>query len=153
MTRIGIVEAKKEAARIIASIMASRAITAPKTYGANCIETLIIDAEDLQVLADAIELSAKDKPPYLDTAYELDARNVRNSDCVLLIGVTANPRNIKEPMDCGYCSYLTCERLSAAIKRKKASHKGPLCILQAVNLGIALGSAAKVASDLNVDNR
>jgi len=30
---------------------------------------------------------------------------------------------------------------------------GPICIWHAVDLGIALASAAKMAADLNVDNR
>jgi uncharacterized ferredoxin-like protein len=31
--------------------------------------------------------------------------------------------------------------------------RGPLCVFQAMDLGIALGSAAKTAGILNIDNR
>jgi uncharacterized ferredoxin-like protein len=30
---------------------------------------------------------------------------------------------------------------------------GPLCVFQSIDLGIALGVAAKVAAELNIDNR
>lgn len=30
---------------------------------------------------------------------------------------------------------------------------GPICIFQAIDLGIALGSAVKLAGNLNIDNR
>lgn len=46
--------------------------------------------------------------------------------------------------------------MSAVTQCEEAGGKGsngPICIVQAINLGIALGSAAKLASELNVDNR
>lgn len=30
---------------------------------------------------------------------------------------------------------------------------GPVCVIQAIDLGIAIGSAVKIASSLNADNR
>jgi len=40
-----------------------------------------------------------------------------------------------------------------AEKRRVEDFTGPICIFEALDLGIALGSAVKVASQMNVDNR
>jgi uncharacterized ferredoxin-like protein len=41
----------------------------------------------------------------------------------------------------------------ASGKREGEDFTGPVCLFQAVDLGIALGSAAKMAAELNIDNR
>ena len=153
MTRLKSEELEKEAVRVVAAIMASSARTAPKARGVDAIETMILDGDDIQMLADAIEDKAKEQPTYLSSAYRMDAYNVRNSSCILLIGVVGNPPKIEEPMDCGDCGYRTCRQLLSVRKRKRKGLSGPVCIFQAINLGIALGSAVKLASELNVDNR
>jgi uncharacterized ferredoxin-like protein len=38
-------------------------------------------------------------------------------------------------------------------KREGEDFTGPVCIFQAIDLGIALGSAVKLAGELNIDNR
>jgi uncharacterized ferredoxin-like protein len=38
-------------------------------------------------------------------------------------------------------------------KEKSLDFTGPTCLFKALDLGIALGSAAKTASTLNIDNR
>lgn len=145
-------EMEKEAVRVIAMMMASSARTAPKARGVDALETMIVDSDDLEVLARAMEDRAREQPPYLSLAYNMDARNVRSSNCVLLIGVVGNPPKFEEPMDCGACGYKTCKQLLSKRKQLKDA-SGPICIFQAINLGIALGSATKLASELNVDNR
>ena len=147
-------ELEREAARIIAAVMASSARTAPKAMGIDAIKTMVVDADDLQHLAGAMENRAKEQPPYLAPIFVRDAQNVRNSSCVLLIGVTGEPRmRIKEPLDCGACGYETCGKFLNARKQEGKDFSGPNCVFPVIDLGIALGSAAKVASELNVDNR
>lgn len=153
MARFKSEEMEKEAVRAIAAMMSVGARTAPKARGVDTIETMIIDGEDLQILADAIDDKAKEKPPYLSSAYNVDARNIRNSSCVLLIGIGGEPTRIEEPMNCDTCGYKSCQQLLDARKKRGKNSGGPICIFQALNLGIALGSAAKLASQLNVDNR
>jgi len=153
MARLRPAESVSEAIRVVAVMMASSTITAPKARGIDLIETMIVDGDDLQILADAIEDKAKEQPAYLSKAYSMDAQNVRNSSSVLLIGVIGDPPKSEEPMNCGACGYKTCEQLLAVRGRKGKEPGGPICTFQAINLGIALGSAAKLASDLNVDNR
>ena len=133
--------------------MASSARTAPKARGVDTIETVIVDGNDLELLASAMEDKAKERPPYLSSSFTRDARNVRGSGCVLLIGVTGNPKKAEQPLDCGACGYKSCQDLLNAGKQQGKDFSGPICIFQAMDLGIALGSAAKLASQLNVDNR
>lgn len=146
-------EVEREAARMVAVMMAASARTAPKARGIDDIETMIMGASDLELLAGAMEDKAKEQPPHLTSVFVRDAGNVRNSDCVLLIGVTGNPKKIEQPLDCGACGYKNCKQLLNERKREGKDFSGPVCIVQAIDLGIALGSAAKLASGLNVDNR
>ena len=153
MARFKSEEIEREAVRMVATMMASSARTAPKGGGVDAIKTLIIDGSELELLANAMEDKAKERPPYLSSAFSRDAGNVRKSSCVLLIGVTGEPKKIKQPFDCGACGYGTCEKLLHARKRQGNDFVGPICMFQAIDLGIALGSAVKLASELNVDNR
>ena len=155
MSRLKSEEAVKDAVRMTAAMMAASARTAPKGRGVDAIETVIVDADDLEILASAMERKAQEGPSHLSSVFKRDANNVKNSSCVLLIGVVGLPKKVEEPLDCGACGYETCDRLLEA-KREKQRAKdfgGPTCIFQALDLGIALGSAAKLASELNIDNR
>jgi uncharacterized ferredoxin-like protein len=146
-------EAEREAVRMVAAMMAASARTAPKAMGLDAVKTMVIDGDDLELLAGAMEAKAKEQPPHLAPIFTRDAGNVRNSSCVLLIGVSGNPKKIEKPLDCGSCGYETCKQLLSAGKRPGKDFSGPTCVVQALDLGIALGSAAKLASEFTVDNR
>jgi uncharacterized ferredoxin-like protein len=152
MTRIAAREAQQETVRMAASLMAAAARTAPKTRGLDSIETLILDGADLEVLALAMEAKAAEKGNKVPS-FARDAKNVRNSSAVLLIGVTGEPKNPKAPLDCGACGRPGCAEFIETQKPEGEDFRGPLCVFQALDLGIALGSAAKTAGLLNVDNR
>lgn len=147
-------QAEKDAAKIAAALMAASARTAPKGRGVDAMESLIIDGDDMEKLAAAMERKAGEKPPYLSSALKRNAESVRNSSCVLLIGVLGDPKKIEQPLDCGACGYDSCKRMSAARGSKQAKDfGGPTCIFEALDLGIALGSAVKVAAELGIDTR
>ena len=78
--------------------------------------------------------------------WRLDAENVARSACVLLIG-------IKEAtvagLNCSACGFDLCLKINTS----DGEFRGPQCALRVLDLGIALGSAVKTASLLNVDNR
>ena len=152
MARIAAREAQQEAVRTAASLMAAAARTAPKTRGLDSVETLILDGSDLEALAQAMEAKGVEKGNKLPS-FARDAKNARNALAVLLIGVTGEPKNPKVPLDCGACGYSGCAEFSEAQKAEGEDFRGPLCVFQALDLGIALGSAAKTAGLLNVDNR
>ena len=80
---------------------------------------------------------------------------MRNSACVVLIGITGAPRKPERPLDCGGCGFKTCSNMIKARSKAEANtdYFGPICAFASMDLGIALGSAAKVAAEHNVDNR
>ena len=151
MAKISAKDAQQQAVRAAASLMAAAARTAPKTRGLDSTETLILDGEDLEILAKAMEakVTEQGKGP----TFIRDAKNVRAASAVLLIGVTGEPKNPKVPLDCGACGYPGCAEFIEAAKSEGEDFRGPLCIYQVMDLGIALGSAAKTAGILNIDNR
>jgi uncharacterized ferredoxin-like protein len=152
MARISAGEAQQAGVRVAATLMATAARTAPKTRGLDSVETLILDGEDLETLARAMDAKVGEKGGKLPS-FGRDAKNVRASAAVLLIGVTGEPKNPKVPLDCGACGYGGCADFIEAKKSEGEDFRGPLCIFQAVDLGIALGSAAKTAGLCNIDNR
>jgi uncharacterized ferredoxin-like protein len=143
---------EKEAVEIAASMMAVSARTAPKARGVDSVKTVVLTDRDLEKLAREMEKKVKEKSPELPF-FKRDADNVRGSAAVLLIGVSRNPKKVELPLNCGACGYKNCKDLLAAGKREGEDFTGPVCIFQAIDLGIALGSAVKLAGELNIDNR
>ncbi len=143
---------EKDAVEMGASMMAVGARTAPKTRGIDSVKTIIVTGEDLENLAVAMEKKIKEKSTQLPT-FKRDADNVRASAAVLIIGVSRNPKKVELPLNCGACGYKSCKDLLAAGKREGEDFTGPVCIFQAIDLGIALSSAVKLAGELNIDNR
>jgi uncharacterized ferredoxin-like protein len=143
---------EKDALEIGVSMMALGARTAPKARGVDSVKTIILTGEDLENLALAMENKVKEKSTELPM-FKRDAGNVRASSAVLLIGVSRNPKRIELPLNCGACGHKSCKGLIAVGKSKGEDFTGPVCIFQAIDLGIALGSAVKIAGELNIDNR
>ncbi len=129
----------------VAKLMCIAARTAPKARGVDNIVTAIVYGEELEKLAKEMERLAE------ELGYKFfirDADNVRKSHAVVLIGLK-NPEPIG--LNCEACGF-TCDKIRE-LRSEKRCYKAPICAMQLLNLGIALGSAVKVASDLNVDNR
>ena len=143
---------EQNAVEIGASMMAVSARTAPKTRGLDSVKTAILTGEDLEKLAAAMESKVQEKSTELPI-FKRDAGNVRGSAAVLLIGVSRDPKRLELPFNCGACGHTTCKALVAVGKREGEDFIGPACIFQAIDLGIALGSAVKLAGELNIDNR
>jgi len=146
---------EEEAVIDAAKLMAVSARTAPKSRGVDQITTAIVIGEDKEQLALAMEKKA-DRFVEERTKHSFirDAENVRASRAVLLVGVKATmPPKPERPLDCGACGYPTCAAFIKATKKTGNDFTGPLCMLEVLDLGIALGSAVKTASGLNVDNR
>ncbi len=112
-----------------AKFMAISAITAPKARGIDNIVVKILDKrEELIKLADKMEELAS----LYGEFFLRDADNVRNSDAVLLIG---------------------CKIVDIGVHKPGEMKYDPNLVLSVLNLGIAIGSAVKTASILNIDNR
>jgi uncharacterized ferredoxin-like protein len=145
-----IIEDKKgeqEAVLQAAKLMLVAARTAPKTAGIDDVMTLIVYGEDKDAIARKMdEIGEKRK----FEGFKRDAKNVRDSEAVILIGVKGK-KSIG--FNCGACGYKSCEEFEETAKKRGEDFSGPTCLFKALDLGIALGSAAKTASLLNIDNR
>lgn len=130
--------------RVIADLMLISARTAPKAMGEDYMVTKIIEGEDCLVLAEGMvrfgQRTGKKN-------FDRDAKSVRHSDAVVLIGIKdAKPL---KGLDCGACGAEKCIEPNTF----ESEFKGPQCAFRLLDMGIALGSAAKTASLLNVDSR
>lgn len=134
----------KDAMKRIAEFMEVSARTAPKAGGIDYVETKILESKELEKLADEMvkygEKSGKEN-------FDRDGENVRESDALLLLSLSGSGPIL---MNCGACGYSKCEDLE---KKEGPEFDGPLCAWRLLDLGIALGSAAKTASIFNVDSR
>ncbi len=129
----------------VAELMELSARTAPKAAGRDFIVTKVVVGEDLK------RLGAEMKK-YGETTgkknFDRDGKNVADSGALLLIGL----KTAKDVgLNCGACGNDKCAQLAAAHDGPEFS--GPYCAWRLVDLGIALGSAAKTAGILNADNR
>jgi len=113
----------------VAELMAIAAKTAPKARGVdNIVIKVLSEREELETLAKTMEEMA----PEYGSFFARDAKNVRDSVAVVLIGAKIVDLGLKAPPEYKI---------------------DPNTALALINLGIALGSAVKLASMLNVDNR
>ncbi|HID91098.1 TPA: hypothetical protein EYP44_03960 [Candidatus Bathyarchaeota archaeon] len=131
-------------------MMLTAARTAPKAVGVDSIVTAIITGDEKEGLADAMVEIGKERGGSRERHMRRDAANVRDSELVVLIGVKGTPP--PRTFDCGACGFGSCAEFLSSRRRRK-DFVGPSCVFKLLDLGIALGSAAKMASMLNVDSR
>jgi len=140
-------KAEKEAILEAAKLMLAAARTAPKTAGIDDILTLIVYGEEKDAIAEKMNEIAEQRN--ID-GFKRDAKNVKDSEAIVLIGVRGG-KSIG--INCGACGYKNCKEFEEAEKGVGQDFTGPTCVFKALDLGIALGSAVKMAGLLNVDNR
>jgi uncharacterized ferredoxin-like protein len=147
------VQIEEQAIAEAANLIAASARTAPKGRGIDRITTAVVSGNEKNDLADAMERRIENKRNPLPI-FKRDAQAVRKSQLVVLIGVRGTMPKIPEnPLDCGACGNVTCADFIKVEKKKGEDFTGPICIFEAIDLGIALGSAVKMASEMNIDNR
>jgi uncharacterized ferredoxin-like protein len=156
----GIQEMSAEIVRTVGQLCAAAAVTAPKSGGQLFlkgkplfIETVLVDdRQTLRRLAEWMRARGKERRQEI---WFRDAAMAERVDGVLFIGL----KNWYPPIyDCGACGYATCAEFMEATKKLRAASDafefaGPQCNLRDIDLGIAIGSAAKAASLNNVDTR
>jgi len=151
MPRIKDEKAEREGVLAVAKAMAVASRTAPKARGVDAVETLIVFDKDLDVLARAMEDHGAATGSEI---FERDANSVRKSQVVLLVGLRdLRPKRMENPLNCGACGYDDCVGFLKVNRREGKDFPGPVCLFQAVDLGIALSSACSVAARFHVDNR
>ena len=151
---------RADTVRQVAKLMAASAITAPKSGGQLFlqgkhlfIETVIVDdADTLHQLAGWLRARGNERR---EAIWFRDADVAEAVDAALFVGLADwYPPNY----DCGACGYATCtEFLHATKPLRDDSHDlefaGPTCNLRDIDLGIAVGSAAKTAAIHSIDCR
>ena len=151
---------RADTVRQVAQLMAAAAITAPKSGGQlfNAgkplfMETVIVeDRATLNELAEWMRARGKERR---ENIWFRDAQIADVIDAVLFVGLKDwYPPNY----DCGACGYATCAEFIHATKPLRDDSTdlefvGPQCNLRDIDLGIAVGSAAKTASINNIDCR
>lgn len=144
----------------VAKLMAGAAITAPKSGGQlflagkpNFIETVIVEAaEERRALAAWLRARGKERR---EAIWFRDAEVAEAVDAILIVGITDwYPPNY----DCGACGYATCAEFLHATRplrddSAELEFAGPTCNLRDIDLGIAVGSAARTASLHAIDCR
>ncbi len=135
-----------DALKIIAKCMAVSARTAPKTAGKDYIEVKVID-DDKEIARLGAEMAAYGEKNGKKN-YDRDGKGVASCGAVLLVAI----KDAKTAgLNCGACGYDECSKMPEP--REGSEFAGPFCPWRFVDLGIAIGSAAKTASMFNVDNR
>ncbi len=135
----------KDAVRFVGELMTVSARTAPKAGGQDYIEaSLLSDSERITLGNDMIQIG---KERSIE-GFLRDGQNVLDSDAVVLFGLLPH-KGIG--LNCGSCGYGTCKEFNE--KSFSGDFNGPNCVIRVLDLGIALGSAAKQAGEMNVDNR
>ncbi|HEV8295798.1 MAG TPA: DUF2148 domain-containing protein [Acidimicrobiales bacterium] len=151
---------RADTVRQVAKLMAASAITAPKSGGQLFlqgkhlfIETVIV--EDRDTLARLAEWMRARGAERRESIWFRDAQAAEAIDAVLFVGLADwYPPNY----DCGACGYATCAEFLHATKPLRddsadLEFAGPTCNLRDIDLGIAVGSAAKTAAIHSIDCR
>lgn len=129
---------RNETVLAVARAVMAAARTAPKAKGRDTVEVAAVTGEDIERLAAAmIEMSGESGMKFLLR----DADNIRHAQAVVVVGIREAQSTCG--LNCGYCGYATCEAKPAAVP----------CVMNGVDVGIAIGSACAAATDMRVDTR
>jgi len=131
----------------IAKLIVVAARTAPKSGGRDDILTAVVYGPEAEALAADMEKIAFERN---HPAWTQHAKIIKGADAIVLIGVRGTRSYVT---NCGACGYNSCEDFTKAEKRPGLDFDGPNCIFKTLDLGLALGSAVKIAGILNADNR
>jgi uncharacterized ferredoxin-like protein len=158
---LGYDDIRTGAVRQVAQLMAAAAITAPKSGGQlflagkpNFMETVIADDPAARgELAGWMRARGKERR---ERIWFRDAEVAEAVDAILFVGLL--PGWYPPNYDCGACGYATCAEFlnhASELRRQSAELEfaGPVCNLRDIDLGIAVGSAAKTAAIHSIDCR
>ena len=116
--------------------MMTAARTAPKAKGIDVIEIAVVEGEDIRVLSEKThEMGEKNGMKF----FLRDALCIQSADSVVLIGTYFK----NQQLNCGHCGFPLCS----------AKPETTPCALNAIDVGIAIGSACATAADLRLDTR
>ena len=158
---LGYDDLRADTVRQVAKLMAGAAITAPKSGGQlflagkpNLMETVVVDdADERHRLAEWLRARGTERREQI---WFRDAEVAEAVDAILFVGLL--PGWYPPNYDCGACGYATCAEFLHATKplrddSAELEFAGPVCNLRDIDLGIAVGSAAKTAAIHSIDCR
>lgn len=128
---------KNSALKNVAELMCASARTAPKAKGQDNLEIIILNKKEIQKVRSEMKKIGKIKNI---GGMKRDAENILNTSHIVVVGT----RKKTIGLNCGFCGYSTCCELE--------KQKG-ICSYNALDLGIALGSAVSQATKFHIDNR
>ncbi len=132
---------RRESVLAAAKAALAAARTAPKTRGIDTLALKLVEGADIEKVAAGMEASAAEKPQKR-ASFVRDAKNVRASQAILLVGAKLQPAGL----DCAWCGYEDCAAKAAG------NPKAP-CVFNVMDLGIALGSVGALLAGRHIDNR
>ena len=116
--------------------MMTAARTAPKGKGIDIIEiAMVTDGDILRLSDEMIRIAAETGFKFLLR----DAENIKSAEAIVLLGT----RQQVQGLNCAHCGFATCAEKPEAVP----------CAINAIDLGIAIGSACAMAADLRLDTR
>lgn len=122
----------------LSKFLCLKAKTAPKTKGIDNLHLLILNNKQKNKLAHTMrKIGLGHKLP----SFIRDSKNIKDAAVVILFGIAANPAGLKY---CGCCQKANCDQLTKS--------KG-ICAFNAIDLGIALGTAVSLGANFGADNR
>ncbi len=131
-------ELRSEAVCMLAEAVMTAARTAPKAKGRDLVEIVMVTGEDIERLSHTmLELSEESGLKFLLR----DAENILHAEAIILIG-TGEPQSVCG-LNCGYCGFATCEVKPACVP----------CVMNSIDVGIAIGSACSKIADMRLDSR
>jgi uncharacterized ferredoxin-like protein len=158
---IGYDDLREGTVRQVAQLMAAAAITAPKSGGQlflagkpGFMETVIADDPGTRGrLAAWMRARGSERR---ERIWFRDAEAAEAVDAILFVGLL--PAWYPPNYDCGACGYATCAEFLHHTKTLRSQSAeleftGPVCNLRDIDLGIAVGSAAKTAAIHSIDCR
>ncbi|KAA6328268.1 hypothetical protein EZS27_022815 [termite gut metagenome] len=116
--------------------MMTAARTAPKGKGADILETALVTGEEIKLLSETLRIMSEENGLKF---FLRDADSVLNAECIVLIGTHGQ----EQGLNCGHCGYMACNKRM----------EGVPCAINAIDVGIAVGSACATAADCRVDTR
>jgi len=133
-----------DALDIVADLMALSARTAPKAAGKDFIEVKVLKGKEKDAVGKDMLKLAEERS---NKMFARDGNNVLNSTHLVLIGLR---KHEALGLDCAACGYNCKDMRQGSVK---GDFSGPSCAIRVLDMGIAIGSAAKTASTHNADNR
>jgi uncharacterized ferredoxin-like protein len=142
--------AEKDALDMVAGLMILAARTAPKARGQDTLLYKVLTAREIKTISAWLAKEGKTR----DLAFFIrDSKNFADTEACVLIGVKGN---VPVGINCGACGFKSCAEYSKDYMEREhpaTDYQGPNCAVRMTDLGIAAGSAVKIAQIHNVDNR